>query len=660
MGCEEIDVSSLRSSIDFQALGRSVGKLENFSSNCPLPITNTLTPIEKTRLSSYHLFYSFQSTHQFQTLASTFRFRQTDGQELDCGKAKITPDLGDSISAVLTFVPLTILIIVTLTSWRMNQSSLTYAHGLNASSLWSVVLEITSYLRYLQFAFITASMTIEYPGFFVPAVSKLSWASLLYWSGPFSNGYMYEGPTGGMYASNASYGLGFMTQMLRYPNMLNTLANSLVNLIILISPIFFLLLVSLWTFSRSSSVHSLPFLSILQKAASTTIGVALCFFSVPLLSYISYDLILVGYLPNYRIGLAVVMLLIILAAGHFLVQVLDDQGGDQLKPPQASRSETNNPNLNFHTLWRLLSRHIPHTMPLLQAVGVGSLQDFPLAQLFMLIACEVFIIVSHLNSRRSMLIKASTTIFISALRLIILFLISVFAMPITEATRQWVGYVILAIHGLVILIGFLTMHTWTLYKTRFRGRPVDQTSSTHSTSGESDLSNSFRMNSLETHSTADLLEYRQAPSKELSTRDFQPDPSTFYRPPRSGATSPAYHAPRPAVVSSIPRSLTTDNSSPSAGNFSIDLALSEVAFNPGIDYSFRESDKFYGIDEERVFVSTTSAPDVDTNPGPSTRMTHDGTGRQNKLVASLTNVFTRPIPKVQEKGFQVKRPPRPS
>ncbi|KAI1015211.1 hypothetical protein LB503_004023 [Fusarium chuoi] len=471
---------------------------------------------------------------------------------------------------------------------------------------------------------------------------------------------MYEGPTGGMYTSNASYGLGFMTQILRYPNMLNTLANSLINLIILISPIFFLFLVSFWTFSRSSSVHSPPFLSILQTAASTTIGVALCFFSVPLLSYISYDLILTGYLPNYRIGLAVVMLLIILAAGHFLVQVLDVQVGDQLKPPRTNRFETNNPSVDFHTLWRLLSRHIPHTMPLLQAIGVGSLQDFPLVQLFMLIACEAFIIISHLNSKRSMLIEASTTMYISALRLVILFLICVFAMPITEATRQVVGYVVFVLHGLVILIGFLIKHTWKVYKIIFRGASVDQSSSTHSTSGESNLSNSFHMDSLEANSTADLLEYRQAPSREPSTRDFQPDPSTFYRPPRSGVTSPAYYAPRPAVVPNTPRSPIADSSSPSMGHFSIDLALSEVALQPDVDYSFRESDRFYGIDEERVFVSSTSYPDVDTNPGPSTGMRHDGAGRQNKLVASFMNVFTRPMPKVQEKGFQVKRPPRPS
>ncbi|KAG7415906.1 hypothetical protein Forpe1208_v006779 [Fusarium oxysporum f. sp. rapae] len=356
------------------------------------------------------------------------------------------------------------------------------------------------------------------------------------------------------------------------------------------------------------------------------------------------------------------MLLIILGAGHFLVQVLDDQAGGQLKPPRASRLETNNPNVNFHTLWRLLSRHIPHTMPLLQAIGVGGLQDFPLAQLFTLIACEAFIVISHLNSKRSMLVKASTTMYISVMRLILLLLTSIFAMPITEATRQWIGYVVLILHGLVILAGFFIEHAWKLYETVFTGEVIDRDSSGHSTGGDSNLVPSIHMDSLDTNSTADLLQYRQAPSREPSTGDFQPDPSTFYRPPRSGAASPAYHAPRPAAVLTILRSPVTDNISTSIGHFSIDLALSEVASHPGVDYSFRESDRFYGVDQERVFSSSTPTPDVDSNPGPSSSMGHNETSRsqlQSKLVTRLTNAFTKPRPKAQEKGFQVKRPPRP-
>jgi hypothetical protein len=42
--CEEIDVSLFETSLNFQTLGYSVGQLRNFRSNCPLPITDTLTP----------------------------------------------------------------------------------------------------------------------------------------------------------------------------------------------------------------------------------------------------------------------------------------------------------------------------------------------------------------------------------------------------------------------------------------------------------------------------------------------------------------------------------------------------------------------------------------------------------------------------------------
>lgn len=42
--CEDVDVQRLEDSLDFELLGRSVGRLEDFWVECPLPITDTLTP----------------------------------------------------------------------------------------------------------------------------------------------------------------------------------------------------------------------------------------------------------------------------------------------------------------------------------------------------------------------------------------------------------------------------------------------------------------------------------------------------------------------------------------------------------------------------------------------------------------------------------------
>jgi hypothetical protein len=388
------------------------------------------------------------------------RFRQKNGQELDCGVAKITPDPGQAISGALTFTPLSILAAVALSSWRIHRNELGYsnARSILASQrpLWPVVVDMTGYLRYLQFAFVSASMSIEYPGFYVPAVSKLAWANLLYWRGPFNHGYAYDGPNGGMYPSNSSYGLGFMIQMLRYPNMLNTLANSLINLIIMVTPIFFLLSLSYWVFSHSSPVHSSSFLPIIKKATGTTIGLALCFFSVPLLSYISYDLILTGYLPHYRIALAILMLLIILGGSHFLIQVLDDQLDD--KQPMMRLHDHIQPdgsNLHLNLIWKLIQRHVPHSMSLVQAVGIGGLQCYPLGQIFVLAACECVLFIFHMTPKKRMQSRLSTATYIAAVRLIIALSMIIFILPVTEAAKQWSGYVVLSLHGLVVLFGFL-------------------------------------------------------------------------------------------------------------------------------------------------------------------------------------------------------------
>ncbi|KAL7760607.1 hypothetical protein ACKLNR_010697 [Fusarium oxysporum f. sp. zingiberi] len=80
-------------------------------------------------------------------------------------------------------------------------------------------------------------------------------------------------------------------------------------------------------------------------------------------------------------------------------------------------------------------------------------------------------------------------------------------MPITEGTRQWIGYVVLVLHGLVILAGFFIKHAWKLYETVFTGEAIDQDSSSHTTGGDTNLVPSIHMDSLDTHSTADLLEY---------------------------------------------------------------------------------------------------------------------------------------------------------
>ncbi|KAF4957873.1 hypothetical protein FSARC_11169 [Fusarium sarcochroum] len=644
--CQDIDVSALEASIVFQVLGHSVGQLKHFSNKCPLPITNTLTPIGDTLFSSYHLTYSFQSTHRFQTLESAFRFKGTNGAELDCGIAKITPDLGQAVSTTLTYTPFVVLILVILSSWNTHFSDRSSSYVLDHESiltgqkqLWRVVLDTTSYLRFLQFAFVSALMSMEYPGFYVPAVGKLAWASLLFWRGPFDNGHSYQGPTGDMYTSNASYGLGYMTQMLQYPNMLNTLANSLVNFIILAAPTFFLFSLLFWKTSLSTQSSSLSFFSIIKKAAGTTIA---------------YDLILVGYLPNYRIGLAIAMMLIIVGAHHFLTQGLDDQSRE--KPTETGDGNMASASfaLSFHWVWKTASYHLPHMIPLLQAMGIGGLQSFPTAQLFVLIACECLLLVLHLAAKNTRMFS-STTVWSSTIRLLTASLHGIFLLPVTEATRQYSGYVILAFHGFAIFSIFFIKSIWQLCQIAWRRRNHNR----------DDLSNGSRealgavpilhMDNLPSSSSSNLVEYRKNYDQEASRRYLQQDPSTFYREPRSRAPTPSFQVSRSTSVLDI-STAPTPESSIIDRPFDLHLALSQVSPTPDVDYSVRESDLYYGMPEERTFSGPVSPSDSSSSPDRRA----PGEGRlYKKLMSGLPTTLRRSHEKEKEKGFQVRRPPRP-
>ena len=44
VSCEDIDTQALEDSLEFQSLGHAAGQLNHFRAECPLPITDDLTP----------------------------------------------------------------------------------------------------------------------------------------------------------------------------------------------------------------------------------------------------------------------------------------------------------------------------------------------------------------------------------------------------------------------------------------------------------------------------------------------------------------------------------------------------------------------------------------------------------------------------------------
>lgn len=635
------------------------------------------------RFSSYHFTYEFQSTYQLQTPVSTLNFRHTNGTELDCGVVKITPDIGKSASLAFSLTPLCLLAFIALVSVRQHLGGIHFRHFLDDESVlatqgpvWATVLDITVFLRHLQFIFLSASMTVEYPGFYVPIISKLAWASLLFWRGPLNHGHSSPGIDGGMYVSNATYGPDFMNQMLGYPNMLNTLGNSVINLFILLLPTFFLLSFLFVVTSATPPAGARPFWSITKKAAGMTIGLGLCFFSVPLLSYMAYDLILIGYLPNYRIALAVFMLLLVVGAHHFLTYHVDNQVQTVRIPVDDDDIGPDHFTPNIRNVLKKFYRHLQHSFPLFQAIGVGSLQDHPLAQVSILAGCEIGALV-HAIFRVDEPFFALATTYCTFMRLITALLSIAFTSSVTETTKQWIGYAILALHGFVVLPGFFVKTSWQLHRTPFDhagiGRVSRDTSSSAISSvryeaslpeGISRVLTQFlqhvALNTLASPSSAHLTVYREEPATGAHRQPLEQDISYFYRAPRSRTTTPISETPQRMTHSDSPSTVSSDaTDSVEDIRFNMNSVLSLVSPTDGVDYSVREVDLYYGMPVEENN-SGSPTPSISGPSSASGIRESSGHGRpSSRLDFKSALSLGRLKRKEPEKGFEVVRPRRP-
>lgn len=434
----------------------SLIRILSFSSLTPLSSPEGLT------FSEYELVYSFGHAHRLQTLAAEIGFEVESGAEIDCAAAKITPDIGTAASTTLTYIPAVVMVLVGVASWQRQLSepggnSLFEYRSAWASQaqIWEAVLEVASYLRYLQFIFLAGSLSVEYPGFYQPIVSQIAWSSLLYWKGPIDHDFTYTGVEGGMYVSNASYGLEYMVQMLGFPQMPDIMLDAFINLLILVSGLLVVFLI-LWMITLG--LDQVPLLS--PSIPILILGVALSFFSLPLLAYMSYELILIGYLPNYRVTLVALMMAVLVCLNYLIIRYFANkkEPGDT-SPAEVSLQDSRS--TGPRELVRYISHFLPHAMPLLQGIVIGGLQDWGLVQLLVLGGCEI-VILFNIAIQRHAGSFMSNSFWSAVVRLLTISLSIAFACPSSEAAKQWVGYLILCLHGVMVILGFFFISLWQL------------------------------------------------------------------------------------------------------------------------------------------------------------------------------------------------------
>ncbi|KAI1089361.1 hypothetical protein F5B19DRAFT_485289 [Rostrohypoxylon terebratum] len=633
-----------------------------------------LTPAENTDLST---------ANSLSTYHITIHLIGSNDGEKGCLEANITPVINPNIQATMRYAPLSILFFVLLVGIAQTVSR-SDAKPNDQISPRATLPGFADCLQYLQFIFFTGSLSLFYPGFYQPAVSGLGWLSL-FSEGIVTHGQTYPGINDGIYEINGTfggtYGLEIMTQIIGAPMTMDTW----LNMVILIIAITFLSGLCLGVYShwnrpvRSDSSSNSD--SDLRRTFSRTLRVVLSYFMLPLVALSFYQLDNMAWLPLYHIALAIFLIAAILAAFIWLLTSVPTRSLGVLIFNSRKRYRQISPESG--------SRHQTFVLALfllcfIRGVAIGGLQISGRAQLAVLGICELILLICivQFQAYRMLSIETvSTIVRLGSVMCMIAFIPSV----ASNSARSAVGYLILVLHACMLVLGFfipaaiklaeLCAFWWMtpgpdVYSLRqlrqrqtSRNHLPERTHSSH-TSIDSNTGQGSPVHLGPTRGRGDSTSVLRSDSPSLSSRDY-------YRPPRHTRLSPFHsidHQHRKISQEMAPSrdsstevdsggrsSRETDSSGSAQSTATSPETLNSTNETASLhprwaDYSFRESDLFYGA----------SMPTLTETPTGLIEMPAPPESRGGILSSPVFNIWRRfSRRQTTEQGFSVVRPPRP-
>jgi len=215
--------------------GPDSAKWGNASASCPMgSITNITSDSDAHNLTvlmrvlpSFTWEHNFTSGYSFASIDTTFVIVAGNGEgtRIGCIHVETTPMLGKSNDAALTWVPAGILALVALGTvlaamlnpWVGTTDIFRWSsnYGRDEDMIRLVTPGFADCLQWLQFFVLTGSLSLSYPGFYQPVVSRVAWSVLLFNTSFFSHAPISEQRWAGdgLYALDATaYGFERVAQ----------------------------------------------------------------------------------------------------------------------------------------------------------------------------------------------------------------------------------------------------------------------------------------------------------------------------------------------------------------------------------------------------------------------------------------------------------------
>ncbi|KAF4552776.1 Transient receptor potential (TRP) ion channel-like protein 2 [Elsinoe fawcettii] len=455
--------------------------IATINSSCPLGPSFNGNNSDPYTLSAFTVAHNLNTSYSFATILATIRIRSGDAgaQDLACISASITPDLGQQISGLLRYLPVVVLIFVGLATmaaaifspWGTSDPfKWTTNYGRDEDLLRLVTPGFGDCLQYIQFVFLTGALSLNYPGYYQPAVSQVSWSSLQFNESFVTKGPGYASLMDGLYSTNATRGMTRMSQLIGMSSRTDIWACMAIWLavLILVAIAFcqsaFLLR---WIYFKLSDTTEED---LRHKNWPLTGGmlvrVVYNYFLLPIVAISMFQLLIAPESRFYMVIAAVVVLFFIIVLAGWILYII------YYTKPRALLFDDLPILLLYGSLYNTYSDErapfalIPVILTFVRGVAIGAIQATGIAQIITLAICEVvFILTLHafrpFSSPTHM--NLMHTIY-AVIRLVTIFLMIAFvpSLGVIESSRGWVGYIILLLHAIVLVFGFFLNSIQTL------------------------------------------------------------------------------------------------------------------------------------------------------------------------------------------------------
>lgn len=408
----------------------------------------------------------------------------------------ITPNIGSTLSSVVKYIPVVILIFVAFATafagiyspWGSTDIfRWTTNYGRDADLLRLVTPGFGDCLQYIQFVALTGGLTLNYPGFYQPIVSKVAWSSLMF-NQSFVSNTSADSLIDGIYVTNGTYGLGRLRQLVGMGASDDVWAGMCVWLLVIIASVLILIQTGFfvrWAYRHINDTQeedlrakNMPF------SVGNVIRVVFNYFLLPIVALSMFQLVVSTESPAYTVALAVVMLVLIIGFAAWLLYIIGSTR------PKAFLFDDLPTVLLYGALYNTYSDNaapfalIPILLTFVRGVAIGAIQPSGIAQLVVLAICEVITVLTlhafrPFHSPTSM--NAFHTFFAIVRFSTILLMIS-FApsLGVTDGPKGWIGYAILLMHAIVLIGGFLLNAVQTIVEVaaRLAGAGGDESGAT--------------------------------------------------------------------------------------------------------------------------------------------------------------------------------------